>query len=171
MDIGLRRETLRAFDIGWDGSAFTFPMRNDRLEIIGIQRRFPDGQKCVVKGSTAGLFMPVNCGLKLKDMLAVCEGLSDTATLYELGIPAIGRFNCNSGKEMIISLVKWLGRPQVILVGDNDEAGRAGMDELGAALTVKGIEHQKVWPTKYNDVREAYVKGNLTKELFYEIVE
>jgi hypothetical protein len=170
LDIGLRQGTLEQFCMGWDGKAFTFPMRDETTRPIGMQVRFKDGKKMTVKGSQAGLFMP-NL-LVIEDLLAITEGVSDAATLTEMGVPTIGRFNCNSGGDMIVNYCKWLPRcPKIVLVGDNDGAGKDGLDALGTKLTAKGIDHVKVYPTQFNDVREAYVTKGLTKEDFYQIVK
>jgi len=170
LEIGLKEETLKQFCIGWDGQAFTFPMRDETTRPIGIQIRFKDGKKMTIKGSQAGLFMPNM--LVIEDILAITEGLSDAATLTEMGVPAIGRFNCNSGGEMIVNYAKWLPKtPHIVLVGDNDGAGKEGLEALGALLTARGIGHTKVYPSKFKDVREAYVTKGLTKDDFYHIVK
>lgn len=169
LDIGIKQQTLADFCIGWTGDAFSFPMRDETTLPVGMQVRFRDGKKMTVKGSQVGLFIPNE--MRIEDILVICEGLSDTAVFHELGIAAIGRYNCNSCGEMILNYLKWLPQvPNIVLVGDNDPAGMDGVKGLKELLLHNEIESLVVAPSKYNDVREAYTKGGLTKDRFYQIL-
>ena len=55
---GVSRESLASLENGWDGEAYTFPVRNADDEIVGITRRWPDGTKGMVKGSQVGIYIP-----------------------------------------------------------------------------------------------------------------
>jgi hypothetical protein len=131
--------------VGWDGEAWTFPMRNYKNEIIGIQRRFPDGFKCCVNGSMNGLFVPQT---SLAEPIYITEGASDLCYLLNIGRYGIGRINC----RMIDEVVDWLNHNKikdVIIVADNDPPGQKG------ALKLANILDCFIWtPTKGKDLRE-----------------
>jgi hypothetical protein len=130
--LGVSAQSLKRLNIGWDGKAYTFPMSNGFGKLIGIRRRFTDGCKVSVKGSKAGLFIPT--GLTGNKRLLICEGATDTAAALDLGFDAIGRPNCNSRIEMTAQAAR--GRAEIVIVGDNDKAGRAGAKKLADALAL-----------------------------------
>lgn len=122
--------SLNSIEPGWDGEAYTFPVRNADDEIIGISRRFPDGRKSTVKGSQVGIFIPrVDWGNL--DTLFICEGASDTATALDMGLWSIGRASCQSGKDHIIKFCAKKRPSQIVIVADNDKPGIAGAKALG----------------------------------------
>ncbi|MCH8852695.1 MAG: toprim domain-containing protein [Planctomycetes bacterium] len=128
-ELGVSTLSLRRLHIGWDGHAWTFPMRDATGRILGIRRRFPDGRKLSVKGGREGLFVPN--GLADTGLLAICEGPTDCAAILTLGIEAIGRPNCTGGTPHIVNLVR---RRCVVIVGDRDGPGQRGALRLAATL-------------------------------------
>jgi len=130
--LGLSARSLQRLRVGWDDSAWTFPMSDSCGKIIGIRRRFPNGGKASVKGSRTGLFIPRD--LTGVGALLMCEGPTDTAAALDLGFDAIGRPNCNSLVEMTVRTAH--GRDEVVIVADNDAVGRAGADRLAGALAL-----------------------------------
>ena len=126
--------TLRQIETGWDREAYTFPVRDSDDQIIGIQRRFPDGSKGMVKGSQIGIFIPRIYWDNLESdicPLFICEGVSDTATALDMGLCAIGRVSCSTGKEHIIKFCIKKRPTRIIIVADNDEVGIRGAKALG----------------------------------------
>jgi DNA primase len=133
--------SLDMFDIGYDEEAYTFPMRNAAGQVVGIQRRFPDGSKCCVEGSQLGLFIP---RVLKSNTIFICEGVSDAAAVYDLGFDAIGRPSCNSCEGMIVD---WLnaneGVETVVIIPDNDLVGQGGaklLADLICTNTEKDVE-------------------------------
>jgi len=127
--LGISEPSLRRLALGWDGQAYTFPMRDEVGHVIGIRRRLPNGRKLSVKGGREGLFVPV--GLPGASVLLICEGPTDTAAMLDLGYAAIGRPSCSGGTRLVCPLVK--GR-DVIVVADADEPGRRGAATLAILL-------------------------------------
>jgi len=127
---------LEQIETGWDGEAYTFSLRNSDDEITGIQRRFPSGKKRMVKGSLNGIFIPRLDWDKLSNKwcLFICEGVSDTATALDMGLPAIGRHNCGTGKDHIIKFCAKKKPQRIVIVADNDEAGVKGAKLLGREI-------------------------------------
>jgi len=149
--LGVSSESLKRLDVGFDGEAFTFPMRDENLKVIGIRRRFDDGRKFAAAGSTNGLFIPE--GLASDKPLVICEGPTDTAAGLDMGFEAIGRPNCNSRIKMTVEFAR--GRKKIVIVADNDAVGCAGAKNLAAEL-VKCCRQVKIIcpPMGIKDLRE-----------------
>jgi DNA primase len=137
------------FDLhcGWDGETWTFPMRDRYNNIIGIQRRFKDGFKSMVEGSRLGIFIPQ---IELDyNQIFVCEGVSDTTTILDMGYYAIGRPNNQYGDDIIKS---WLSDwARVYIMADNDKPGITGAMVLAKYI---GISEDHVLIPKMKDIRE-----------------
>jgi len=139
------------------------PVYNERGIIIGIQKRYPDGQKIMVKGSKLGIFASSAIlqgvgWLKNNPTLLVCEGLSDSVVATYLGFNAIGRISCTSSTDVITKFVKRLltkGLKQVIIIADADNVGSTGADKLHKKLS-KLVNCDVLWPLVGKDLREHY---------------
>jgi len=123
-------DTLYAMETGWDGEAYTFPVRDSADKVVGISRRFPDSSKKMVKGSTVGIFIP-RLNWENLETLFICEGISDTAAALDMGLKAIGRLSCGTGREHIIKFCAKKNPSQIVIVSDNDAPGIAGAKTLG----------------------------------------
>ncbi len=97
--------------------AWAIPMRGGDNKIIGIQLRSDDGTKKCVTGSRGGLFIP-QC--ETQKIAYICEGASNAAALLTMGFFSIGRFNCNSGGDMLKVALNRLKINRVVIVADND---------------------------------------------------
>jgi hypothetical protein len=157
--LGVSPESMRRLNVGWDGKAYTFPMSNDFGKTIGIQRRCPDGRKLSVRGSRIGLLIPT--GLPTEGILLICEGPTDTAAALDLGYAAIGRPNCNSRIRMIARFVKVR---EVVIIGDNDDAGKMGAEKLTAKLALYCPKVRIIYPpASFKDLRD-WLRAGLTTE-------
>jgi len=142
-DLGLTSESLRRFDVGWTGNAWSFPMRNEAGVVVGIALRRPDGSKLAVTGSKLGLFVPRDLG---GDRLLVCEGQSDTAAALDLGFSAIGRPGAKSTRRLVCEFARRMAPAQIVVVGDRDDVGQSGALELATALAVRCADVRVVMP-------------------------
>lgn len=164
--LGVSAASLNRLNVGWDGEAHTFPMSNDFGNVIGIQRRFPNGRKVSVNGSKTGLFIPSD--LPAESTLLICEGSSDTATALDLGYAALGRPSCNSKVEMTANFAR--GRA-VIVVSDNDSVGRTGSKRLAWILSLSCPSVKIIYPPKgIKDLRQ-WIKAGLSKEILQELIQ
>jgi len=164
--LGVSTSSLNRLRIGWDGKAYTFPMSNDFGNVIGIQRRFPNGRKVSVIGSKSGLFIPSD--LPAESTLLICEGSSDTATALDLGYAAFGRPSCNSKVEMTANFAR--GRA-VIIVSDNDSVGQTGSKRLARVLSLSCPSVKIIYPPKgIKDLRQ-WLKAGLSKEILQELIQ
>jgi len=155
--------------IGWDGMAHTIPMY-DLDQIIGIQRQFTAGYKCMVQGSSLGLIIPMTCATG--PVLFIPEGCSDLACVLDLGFHGIGRPNALVGKSLVYN---WLRRYNsvydlIVIVVDNNEVGHKGGSELADYLDSERTRTKIVIPGSYKDIRhmtqergKKYVKNYLEK--------
>ncbi len=155
--LGVTELSLHRLGIGWDGCAFTFPMKDSNGLAIGIRRRFRNGDKRAIRGSKNGLFIPI--GLSGQRSLLICEGESDAAALLSIGFDAIGRPGCRNGVQLVCGFAKGRG---VVVVADGDEPGRLGAEALASVLrvycpTVRIIQP----PDDMKDARE-WVKAGAT---------
>ena len=130
--IGVGAVALDRLRVGWNAAvgAWTFPMRDGRGRIVGIQQRFKaTDEKRVVRGHRSGVFEPFQ--LKVRDgELVICEGASDTAAALSVGLEAIGRFSCSGTLEETVDRIRRHRPGRVIVVADNDEPGLRGAERL-----------------------------------------
>ena len=139
--LGVTAASLVRLGVGWDGEAFCFPMCDESGRVIGIRRRFGNGRKLCVTGSSNGLFIPE--GVDGGGLLMVCEGPTDTAVALDMGFDAVGRPNCNSKVKMT---ARYVGTRQVTIIADNDVAGIDGAKILARELAVSGRKVRIIVP-------------------------
>jgi hypothetical protein len=164
--LGVSVVSLIRLGLGWDGQAFTFPMKDKKGQVVGIRRRFLSGPKSSVKGSRSGLFIPQ--GLSGEGPLLICEGPTDTCAGLDLGYDAIGRPNCNSCTDITARYVR--GR-SVTIIGDNDEQGRFGAERLSAVLVLYCPQVRLLYPARQiKDLRQ-WLSTGLTPEAFARYLE
>ena len=148
--LGLPRVALHALPgIGHDGDAWTFPEVDERGEIVGIVRRFPDGRKKAMPGSQRGLTIPAYWSERGTPLLIV-EGQSDTLALSLCAVSCVGRPSNTGGADMLAALLADFphDRP-IIVMGEYDQKadgswpGRDGAKRVAEELAEKlqrGIE-------------------------------
>ncbi|MBN2448003.1 MAG: hypothetical protein JXO22_14830, partial [Phycisphaerae bacterium] len=155
--LGVAPEALARLRIGWDGSAWTFPMSDSAGRVTGIRRRFLDGRKLSVKGGHEGLFVPTD--LPADGLVLIAEGPTDTAALLTLGFDAVGRPSCRGGVGLVCDLVR--DRPAVI-VADGDRPGQLGAEILAVALAAQCPSVRVIRPPSgINDAR-AWLRSGAT---------
>ena len=126
---------LHQFRAGWDGEAYTFPMYNmigSGLCITGIQRVWLDGRKKAVHGSQLGLFVPSD-----DNVIFIVEGISDAVVVYNLGFDVIGKPCATYGDKVIKELLLASDIHSVVIIPDNDEAGKKST--IGLIRELRGI--------------------------------
>ncbi len=177
---GVGKKSLSYFNIGFDGEAYTAPMWSPEGSSIGIQRRFPDGNKCCVDGSQLGLFL--SCVMDYEGTLVICEGVSDTVAVDDLtGGDIIGRPSCNYGKELITTWLEILKEnvednwgeitweacevyDSIVIIPDNDEVGKKGAIELAESIEATVTTDVTIFEFKgAKDIREYIQKQGKVK--------
>jgi hypothetical protein len=129
--------TPEVFDAGemyreCSNRVWAVPMFNAVMETVGIMLRRDDGNKLAVAGGKVGLFIPSN--LPRADYLLICEGLTDTAAILDLGFAAIGRPSCTGGRQLAVDFVRSQNIASVVILADNDAPGQFGASSLAGSL-------------------------------------
>lgn len=168
--LGVPKESLERLSIGWSvhHKAWTFPERDHERRIIGIMRRYVNGKKMVIDGSTRGLYLPKGWE-KLPGPVFVPEGASDVAALLSRGLCAVGRPSARGGVEELAQLLRMNGfDKQIVIVGENDEKedgswpGRDGAQSVAGKLTTL-LGREVLWtmpPEGIKDVRDMIQQRN-----------
>ena len=168
---GVSPESLRAMGIGWsaDRTAHSFPMRNEKREIIGIRLRKPAGAKFCVPGSQTGIFL-ADLTYTATEYLLIMEGPTDTAAALDLGHEAIGRPSCMGGTEIIKKFLAHYPYKPVIIIADNDSPKRRpdgslwypgieGAKGLQRALSSRRAHARVIMVPGHKDLREWRIHG------------
>ena len=163
VELGVNMDALERLQPGYDSfnKAAGFPMRDPDGKVVGIRLRNSNGDKWAVSGSHDGLFFDPSLVLGGDRELVVCEGPTDTAAAYTLGLPAAGRSSCGTGLEMLKALCSRLKARLVTIVSDSDSPkhkpdgslwrpGIEGAMILGSKL---GRIHRVIVPPK-KDLRD-----------------
>jgi hypothetical protein len=134
-------------------AAWAFPMRDGYSEPVGIRLRATDGRKWAVKGSKAGLFIPMTGNVA--SCLYVTEGPTDTAAALTLGLYAVGRPSCNSGGPEIKTFAKAHSVREIVVVADNDKPGLDGASKVAKEIGLPA----RIWIPPCKDIREFLNSG------------
>lgn len=97
----------------------------------------------------------------------VVEGASDVAALCDLGLIGVGKPNSDGKLDTLATLLVGY---DVVIIGENDSAGRAGMKATAQRLLDKCSSVKTVLPIKgINDLRQWYRRG-LTRDVLLSYV-
>ncbi len=161
--LGLSARALTRLHVGWNGWAWTFPMKDARGATIGIRLRRPNGDKLAVKGSRQALFIPD--GIDPSGRLLVVEGPTDTAAALDLGFAAIGRPSCSGGVELVRNYARHAQTKDVVVFADADGPGRVGAAALARQLApFVRVRVAEPWGS-FNDLREWLRAGATTADV------
>jgi hypothetical protein len=168
--LGVGTDSLRRLRAGWLDSqwCWTFPMYDSTGRIVGLKRRFLNGDKRTLKGGREGLFVPHDLPERVHT-LVICEGPSDTAAALGLGLIAIGRPSCLACVEHCVRLVRLREVKSAVVVADNDAPGIAGASRLAIALRPY-VPDVRVAIPPLKDLRE-WVRGGATQGEVIELIE
>jgi phage/plasmid primase-like uncharacterized protein len=173
VELGVNMDALERLQPGWDSfnKAVGYPMRDADGKVAGIRLRNSDGDKWAVAGSHDGLFYDPALVLGDDRELVICEGPTDTAAAYTLGLPAAGRSSCMTGLELLKALCFRLKVRLVTIVADSDSPKqkpdgslwRPGIEGAMALGSKLGRLHRIVVPPK-KDLREWVGSGCTLKD-------
>ncbi len=154
--LGVSFEALSALMVGRDNSASTWPEHDGKGRICNVQRRYLSGKKISAKGGKRGLYLPKGWRerVELQNMLLVAEGGSDTAALWSIGLPVIGKPAASLGDDFLEDLLRDLPSVEIIIVADNDDSGREGARRTAERLSVTPDRPILLFASKGKDARE-----------------
>jgi len=175
-ELGVTVMALQALGVIWSNQyhAWLFPMKNGKGELVGWNRRFPNGEKKIVAGMKGGLYIPQS---EPQEIVFICEGGSDTAALYDMGLFGIGRFNVLSGAADLKQFLSTNRIFRAVIIADNDTLkkynGGKGRPGIEGALRLKkdlGV-NSVIWmpPSPCKDVREFKNRGGTAAMIYNEI--
>lgn len=162
--LGVVYEGLAALMVGWSEmhKSYTFPMRDENAKIVGVRLRTKDNKKFSIKGSREGCFYPDPKHIEMPHEVFVVEGASDAAAILSIGGYAIGRSSATGCKQIIKSLVQ--GR-RVIIIGDTDEVGMRGANDLASEIFEGCEQLHIVFPSGAKDARDWIRQGASLDEI------
>ena len=132
---------IGCFDTQKDGTVFTFPEFDGAESIIGIIRRFPNGDKIAIAQSSRGLSLP-DMWKAGDGPIFIVEGPSDTIAMSHAGLCCVGRPSAILGAEQLAELLKdWPKDRPIIVVGEYDRKddgswpGKTGAETVARKLS------------------------------------
>ncbi|ODS30805.1 MAG: hypothetical protein SCARUB_04086 [Candidatus Scalindua rubra] len=162
---GLSLDTIKQYYIGYQDGSYVIPR-----EIKPGKWSFKNHKSYQLAGSTSGLYP--NSDLKKDQPVIVTEGEFKVLLLLQHGIQAVcGTAGAGTWKKEWNAALYGL---DVILVYDNDEAGRKGTEIItkclkGYARSIKVVE----WPAYMGDkedITDFFIKHQKTKEIFQDLI-
>lgn len=174
--IGVSRENLRRLSVGWSAphSAFSFPMRDAKSNIVGMRLRTIAAKKFAITGSNDGLVIPTE--MSGDGPLMICEGPTDTAAMLDIGFDAIGRPSCNSGVRQILEYLRDTKREPIIAAnyderktrpdGSSFFPGQDGAESLAAELFGST---KIIYPLREKDFR-AWINAGATRAAIQSVI-
>ena len=150
-------------DLGFDPAenCWTFPEVDASGIVRGIVRRFPDGTKRAITGSSRGLTVPGGWA-DARGPIFLVEGPTDVLALAQCGLTGIGRPSNLGGTTLLANLLRSVPAERVLVViGENDQKpdgtwpGKDGATRVADELAVKLGRAVRVTlpPPEYKDVR------------------
>lgn len=174
--LGVSAKALEIMQVGGGrdarGSYTLWPMFGPELRLVGLMRRYENGEKKYWRGGGAGVFVPM--GSFVTDpaqyrTMHVVEGGSDVAAMVDIGLRVVGRPS-NTGGLPFLRWVRSVNKSvQFIVCAERDwrptekcdcsrdrYCGQCWPGLYGASLVAKEIGGVIAWP-KYpaKDVRES----------------
>lgn len=176
---GLTDETLRKFQIGWDGDRVTLPIYDEFSDLVNIRRykwnSYEDNTKMINYEDELGNAYGENRVYGIEHLVdpackAVlwCEGEWDRLIAEQIGIPACTTTaGANNFRLDWLKLIK--KKKRIYICYDNDEAGRLAteflVENLRGAMEIYTVNWPKDWREK-GDITDIIVKDGYTREQF-----
>ncbi|HUW10726.1 MAG TPA: hypothetical protein VM537_13425 [Anaerolineae bacterium] len=156
-ELGVSSASLTSLGVGYSdhlgGSpCWTFPERNSRGWIVGIQRRLVSpmdgrGKLCCV-GSRRGLTFAPNWAAGNGPIYLV-EGGTDTAAMMTMGLSAIGRPSNVGGVNILARMLRRRRDRRVVVVGERDRKPQERVVLSSPLHDAKCPGCQLCWPGLY----------------------
>lgn len=173
---GFSVETIKKWQIGWDGQRYTIPVRDEDGEIVNVRRyKMKAGLKeqkmlNIPGHGTGRVFRPDL--LAVHDEIVLCEGETDCILLNQSGIPTVTH---TSGASTFKAEWVPLFKDKIVFVCyDNDDGGAKGSAKVARMLAkvAKAVYIVKIpINTKGADVTDYLVNEGNNAEDFRELME
>ena len=137
----------RLFEVVRQEDFIVFPVRNERWQVVGLQRRGLWGKSFYnlegwEKGDVVYGLYRVRSEERLP-VVGICESIIDALTVWSAGWPAVALFGAHVSDRQL-QLLRGLGTRRFVIGTDNDEAG----EHVAAALIklLRGQARVLRWP-------------------------
>jgi putative DNA primase/helicase len=168
LSLGVLREwfDVTEVELGNGKPAVAFPYKNANGKVLGTKiRRSTDSHDTYFKGKDPhvpyGLWLNTNRGLKVNAVnewdesasaswprdVVLCEGESDTQTLFAHGIPALGISGSNGWRPDFAELDVLKNAERIFIVQEPDAAGQKFVESIA-----KSFEGRDVFAIKFTEV-------------------
>jgi len=101
----VRALSLRRLGIGWDGTAWCFPMYDATRSVIGMHRLHRKGNSLRVPQSQHGLFIPRGFDNRAESVF-VCVGPTNCAGLLDFGLTVVGKPIANRADALLAAFLE-----------------------------------------------------------------
>lgn len=171
-DRRLPQETVDQFRLGYDAFSdrVTLPLRDLQGRILGVTyRRLDDGRPKYLhpKGFPIGRHLYGAWLLTDERKVALVEGQVDAIRCWSERVPALAMMGARLTRDQV-KVLQRLGVKTVVLMMDNDEAGRRGNISVYEALLGSGIRVQVGWYRPYWRVKDPDgLKGDRLRKMFH----
>lgn len=175
---GLTTQTIKRYEIGWDGRVYTLPIRDMAGVIVNVRRYDinvgPDSERrkiWSVEGMGTPTLYPVD--QLERDTILVCEGEFDALVAIQNGIPAITR--TGTADHWKAEWSQLFRGKRVYVCHDMDEKGQHGNDRVVASLRGKTISTTvvklpyAVGEKHGEDISDFFVRDGHSKEDFIQL--
>lgn len=180
---GLSKETIRRFEIGWDGSRYWIPVRDEHRRLVNVRKYQPDAKnpKYKIINHTIGKGDEKTGYGKMRlyplpvppEFVVIAEGEWDTMLAIQHGFPAITS-TAGAGHFSPTWRPLFMGK-HVVIAGDNDEAGREGALSIAAQLCdVAASVRILRWPPiveNREDITDWFVKNGQGAAEFQALID
>lgn len=117
--LGVAYWALDALGVGYTGTYWTFPEKNHRGQIVGINRRYLSGKQFAVSGGKRALTYCEDWDAYPAPMFVV-EGGSDVAAGLTLGLCVVGRPSNIGGVDYLVKLLGPFPASRIVVLGERD---------------------------------------------------
>jgi hypothetical protein len=137
-ELRVSTQSLIDLGVGWypQQACWTFPERDANGKVIGINRRFRNGDKKRMSGSKSGLTYA--CGWNQGNgPICLVEGGSDTAALITIGISGVGRPSNRAGVGLMVDLLFDIpAHREIVVVAERDQKEDGAWPGRDGAISV-----------------------------------
>lgn len=164
--LGVAITSLRHLGVGYGkdfhGEFSTWPEMDPSRRVVGIIRRYPDGEKKTMFGASHGVYFSQDWD-QLSGPTYIVEGGTDTAAMISAKVSAIGRPSNTGGVADLVGLLKGTSR-DVYVVAERDRKPERIGGISSCPPDCKGCAW--CWPGRFGAIE---VAKKLSKELDREV--
>lgn len=151
--------TIERFRLGYDPftDRVTIPLRDSRGRLLGVSKRITGGDRrpkyLEPKGYPKGRHLFGAWLVTTERTVGLVEGPADAMTGWQCRVPALGLQGARLTRDQV-KVLQRLGIQKVVLMLDNDNAGKKGTVEVYEALQGSGIQVVSGWYRSYWNVKD-----------------